>query len=112
MVKGFKDANGKFIPVGSRGTSSSHRNPKKSEGIRLRRDFSNPMIQSLIFSKNKFSESDAKRWAKSHGFKAPKTDITENSIRIRQFSPSKIKSGACRTIPLGSDVKAVLCDVK
>jgi len=112
MAKGFKDGKGIFHPIGSRNSSSSGKDSNKTEGMRLRRNFTNPKIQSLIFPKNKFSESEAKKWAKSQGFKAPKTDVTENSIRIRQFSPTKIKSGACRTIPLGSDVKAVLCDVK
>lgn len=112
MVKGFKDRIGRFHPTENKKGVGMNKNNNKTEGIRLRRDFSNPQIQSLIFSKKEFSESDAKRWAKGHGFIAPKTDITENSIRIRQLSPSKIKSGDCRTIPLGSDVKAVLCDVK
>ena len=113
MVKGFKDGKGIFHPLGSNKSVARPDNAKKAQGVRLRRDFKNPMIQSLIFPRSDFSESQAKEWAKSHGYKAPKTDITKNSIRIRQFPPSKIKSGdSCRTIPLGSEVKAVLCDVK
>ena len=113
MVKGYTDEKGRFRVIGKSTSNQSHDSSKKTEGVRLRREFSNPEIQSLIFPKNKFSESEARRWAKSHGFKAPKTDMTKNSIRIRQLSPSKIKSGdTCRTIPLGSDVKAVLCDVR
>lgn len=75
--------------------------------------FNKSEIQSLVFPKNKFSISEAKKWAKTHDFKANKADVTKNNIRIRQFNPNQIKRGGeCRTIHLGSSsVQGVLCEV-
>lgn len=99
-MKGFKDSKKKFHPI------------KKSKGVRMKR-FDKSEIQSLIFPKRKFSISDAKKWAKTHDFKANKADVTKNNIRIRQFNPNEIKRGGeCRTIHLGSsNVQGVLCEV-
>ena len=75
-------------------------NPKKWE-------FSSK-IQSLLFPKDEWSTAAAaRRWAKQHGFKASKTHITTNYIRIRQRPPSEFTT--FRTIELGkSGVKAVI----
>lgn len=43
-------------------------------------------IQSLLFDKEKFTESEAKTWCKKHGFKT-EVDITENNYRFRQQEP-------------------------
>jgi len=74
--------------------------------------FENAKIQSLIFNKKKFSMSEAKEWASDHGFKAVKVEPTKNTLRIRQFSPNKIKKGTeCKTIQFGgSGVQGVLCN--
>ncbi len=75
-------------------------NPKKWE-------FSSK-IQSLLFPKEEWTTAAAaRRWAKQHGFKASKTHITTNYIRIRQRPPSEFTT--FRTIELGeSGVKAVI----
>lgn len=65
-------------------------------------------IQTLIFDKDKFDASSAKGWARSRDFSAGKTDITEESIRIRQKDPGSFKEGSFRTITLTSGVKAVI----
>ena len=74
--------------------------------------FENSKIQSLIFPKRKFTNTKALEWASDHGFKAEKVEPTRNTIRIRQFSPNKIKQGTeCKTIQFGgSGVQGVLCD--
>ena len=63
-------------------------------------------VQSLLFDKTKFNEKQAKAWAKLHGFKFSKTDITEKKIRIRQKTPSKFNF--FRTVTLVAGVKAVV----
>ena len=64
-------------------------------------------IQSLLFPRSRFTPSKAKRWALAHGYRASKTDITENYVRIRQQPPSRFST--FRTVPLGSSgVKAVV----
>ena len=100
MTRGFKDSRKKFHPITNK------------KGVRKKR-FDKSEIQSLIFPKNKFSISDAKKWAITHDFKANKADVTKNNIRIRQFNPNQIKRGGeCRTIHLGSSsVQGVLCEV-
>lgn len=68
-------------------------------------------IQTLLFPKDEWSAAFARRWALTHGFKASKTDITTNYIRIRQRPPSQFS--AFRTIELGdSGVKAVIGEPK
>lgn len=103
-MKGYKDKNKKFHPIKNKRGVSKHNRKKR---------FDNSKIQSLIFNKKKFSISEAKEWATDHGFKAVKAEPTKNTIRIRQFSPNKIKRGGeCKTIQFGgSGVQGVLCEV-
>jgi len=102
-MKGFKDSHKKFHPIGNKKRSPSKIRKKK---------FENAKIQSLIFNKKKFTNTTALEWASDHGFKAVKVEPTKNTLRIRQFSPNKIKRGAeCKTIQFGgSGVQGVLCD--
>ena len=63
--------------------------------------------QSLLFSKSAgWSVGKAKAWAKSHGYKHGKVDVTDQYIRLRQFSPkgSKVE----RTITFGRGIRAVV----
>ena len=103
-MKGFKK-NGKFRPTGNKKNSPSKDRKK-------RQNFENAKIQSLIFNKKKFTNTTALEWASDHGFKAVKIEPTKNTLRIRQFSPNKIKRGTeCKTIQFGgSGVQGVLCD--
>ena len=64
-------------------------------------------VQSLLFSRSDgWTESKAKSWAKSHGYKHGKVHVTDQYIRIRQFSPkgSKVE----RTITFGHGIRAVV----
>lgn len=69
-------------------------------------------VQSLVFKKSKFTTVAAKTWAKNHGFRNKKVDITTNSIRLRQFDPGKCKDNSFRTKSLTTGVSVVLCKKK
>lgn len=53
------------------------------------------MIQSIIFSKDKFTLKESKHWLLKHNYKikyyGKKPDITENYYRFRQAAPIKAK---------------------
>lgn len=66
-------------------------------------------VQTLIFSKDKFSRQSAVKWAKKHGFKATKVDEKENTYRIRQKDPDQF--GTFRTIEFKPGIKAVVAKV-
>jgi hypothetical protein len=63
-------------------------------------------VQSLIFSKDDFSEKSAKDWAKKHDFNYGYVDKKENTFRIRQQEPSDFNN--MRTIEMTKGVKAVI----
>lgn len=51
----------------------------------------NYIIQSVIFDKDKFNVMSSKKWLKDNGFKAPKVDYSENTLRFRQIDPKYIE---------------------
>ena len=63
-------------------------------------------VQTLIFSKDNFTEKSAKDWAKNHDFKYGYVDEKENTYRIRQQEPSDFEN--MRTIEMTDGVKAVI----
>lgn len=68
-------------------------------------------IQSLRFTKSKFSRVQAVSWAKSHGFKSSDVDETSNQYRLRQFPPDRcLRSGGIKEISEG--VQAYICPIK
>lgn len=70
------------------------------------------VVQSLVFDKKEFNRASARSWAKSHGFKSSKVDITKNSVRLRQISPGRCVTGSFRTKQLTKGVSAVMCKKK
>jgi len=63
--------------------------------------------QSLLFDRSAgWTESKAKAWAKSHGYRYGKVDVTDQYIRIRQFDPKGFK--VKRTVPFGKGIRAVV----
>lgn len=82
--------------------------PRRSRGVRT----ASPVVksagvQSLLFNRSEWTSAKATAWAKSHGYRYGKVDVTDQYIRIRQFDPkgSKVK----RTIPFGSrGIRAVI----
>ena len=64
-------------------------------------------IQSLLFSRaDGWTAGKAKEWAKSHGYKHGKVDVTDQYVRLRQFDPKGLK--VKRTITLGRGIRAVV----
>jgi hypothetical protein len=72
-------------------------------------DPSSMKVQTLIFSKDKFSKKSAVKWAKSHGFTAAKVDEKENTYRLRQRDPDEFET--FRTISFKPGLKAVVAKV-
>lgn len=77
--------------------------------IREESDPESMKVQTLLFSKDRFSRSSAVKWAKSHGFKATKVDEKENTFRLRQRPPSEFET--FRTITFKPGIKAVVAKV-
>lgn len=74
-------------------------------------------IQSLLFNKECYSPSQAKKWAKKYKFRHSKIDVADKKKntkkkyhRIRQASPKRFSK--FRTIKLSGCIKAVLGKVK
>ena len=64
-------------------------------------------VQSLLFSRAEgWTTSKAKQWAKSHGYKHGKVDVTDQYIRLRQFDPKGLK--VKRTKTFGHGIKAIV----
>ncbi|HDY90302.1 MAG TPA: hypothetical protein ENH82_19555 [bacterium] len=57
--------------------------------------------QSVSFDKNKWDESQAKKWLNDHNMRSDKVDVTENTIRFRQRDPDDFDK--LRTITPGSE---------
>lgn len=65
-------------------------------------------VQSLIFDKDYFTKSQAKRWAAQNEFVSTGVDTKENTYRIRQYDPLLFARGTFRTIELTEGVQAVI----
>jgi len=63
--------------------------------------------QSLLFDRAAgWTVEKAKAWAKSHGFKSGKVDVTDQYVRLRQFDPKGF--AVKRTVPFGKGIRAVV----
>ncbi len=58
-------------------------------------------VQTLLFPRGYWTRSSAASWAKKHGFRASKPDVTDDYIRLRQENPEIYQRGTFRTITLG-----------
>lgn len=65
-------------------------------------------VQSLIFSKEKFTENSAKEWAENHNYKFGYADEKEETFRIRQKNPKYFDSDSFRTIDITDGIQAVI----
>jgi hypothetical protein len=64
-------------------------------------------VQSLLFPRGAFTTAQAKAWAKSHGYRSSKADVTDRYVRLRQEPPEKFR--VMRTVPFGdSGIRAVV----
>jgi len=70
-------------------------------------------VQSVLFSKDKFTVEQAKKWLADHNYKNSKVDSTSpNYHRFRQFEPSLCKDDSFRNITFAEGIKAVICKKK
>lgn len=65
-------------------------------------------VQSLIFSKENFTENSAKEWAENHNYKFGYADEKEETFRIRQKNPKFFDSDSFRTIDITNGIQAVI----
>ncbi len=69
-------------------------------------------IQSILFSKKKYTPTTARTWLKAHGYKSSNAlmDVSKGGgyIHVRQQDPNQFKGrgGAIRTITFGKGIKA------
>jgi len=66
----------------------------------------NYVVQSVIFSTDKWTTTKAKKWLKENNYKVPSVDKKEEHLRFRQSDPNKVESEGFteyRTKPLGED---------
>jgi hypothetical protein len=63
--------------------------------------------QSLLFSRaDGWTVEKAKAWAKKHGHKSSKVDVTDQYVRLRQLDPKGFQ--VKRTVPFGKGIRAVV----
>ena len=79
---------------------------KLDERLKKLRHLTGLAVQSLLFSKDKFTVSSAKKWASKHGYHSSKVDVTDKYIRLRQKPPGKFKD--FRTISFSKSIKAIV----
>lgn len=68
-------------------------------------------VQTLLFPRASWNRRDSAAWARRHGFRASKADVTEDHIRYRQENPDQFQTGSFRTISLATGrqpIKAVI----
>lgn len=67
-------------------------------------------VQTIIFSKSKFSKQEARNWLKEHDFESSSIDETSESFRARQESPGSFKTKSFRIITLDEpqNIRAVV----
>ena len=67
------------------------------------------VVQSVLMSRDEFTQEQAREWVKKHGYKASKVDITQDYYRYRQVDPDSLPFTArYRTIDLGKIGKLVV----
>jgi hypothetical protein len=70
------------------------------------------VTQSIIFKKDKFSISEAKKWLSKNNYKSSKVDTTDQYHRFRQRDPGDFKEGSFRTVKLTEGVSAIMGKLK
>lgn len=58
-------------------------------GIDEEKDY---ITQSVVFSKDKWTTPQAKKWLKENGYISPKVDKKENTLRFRQIDPTEAEN--------------------
>jgi Mor family transcriptional regulator len=67
-------------------------------------------VQTVLFDKERWTVSAAKKWLRDHGYKTPSVDTTSEYHRFRQLPPSRFQNGTFRTINFGKNtgIKSVI----
>jgi Mor family transcriptional regulator len=67
-------------------------------------------VQTVLFDKERWTVSAAKKWLKDHGYKRPSVDTTSEYHRFRQRPPFQFQKGTFRTINFGKNtgIKSVI----
>lgn len=66
-------------------------------------------VQTVLFSRAKWTPARCREWLIDHGYRAPKVDTTKDYYRYRQHPPWNYQKGTFRTISLGrGGIKAVI----
>lgn len=67
-------------------------------------------IQSILFDRDKWTATTAKKWLLEHGKKTPVADTTDRFYRFRQTPPFAFQAGSFRTIVISrpDGIKAVI----
>ncbi len=65
-------------------------------------------LQSLVFTKDKFTKLKARAWAKKHDYKFAGVDVTKTQYRLRQEAPSKFKKESFRTINITDGIQGIV----
>ena len=67
-------------------------------------------VQSVLLSRNRFkTRASARKYAREHGFKSSKIDVTERYYRFRQANPRSPRFKRFRTISRkGGDMKLII----
>lgn len=65
-------------------------------------------IQTVIFSKEKFTLDECREWLDEHEFKSDKVDENDSSYRFRQRDPDDFDSDSLRTIEISDGIQAVV----
>jgi len=67
------------------------------------------VVQSVLLSRDEFTQEEAQKWVRDHGYKAHKVDVTQKYYRYRQTDPESLPFTArIRTIDLGKIGKLIV----
>ena len=58
-------------------------------------------VQTVLLKRSKFTEQEAKKWIKEHGYHLTMPDVTAHYYRFRQFPPPSPLMGRERMVALG-----------
>lgn len=107
----------KLIPTLKYGSKKARLKEARHQEKELRSLMKNPKrwkrssrVSSLLFSKDFFSESQARAWAANHGFKFGSVHETKNYFRLRQIEPGVMAD--FRTIEFTPGIRAIVGPVK
>lgn len=82
--------------------------PKQIEGLPRGERIPHSQVQTLLFDREVFDVSEAKAWAREHGFRYGKVDDNKPLIRIRQRDPDEFLNDTFGTITLREGIQAVV----